>query len=121
MNIKDNLLALGGAVAGGVVGYFGVFWIAHQGFYCLVLPGGLIGLGAGISKKHSNVIAVVCGFFGLALSVFTDWRFEPFVADDSLAYYLSHLHQLRPVTMIMIVFGTALAGWIPYHHQPAAS
>lgn len=120
MNLKDNLLALGGAALGGAVGYFAFMWAAHQGFYCLVLPGGLLGLGAGISKKHSNVIAFVCGFLGLALGLFSEWRRAPFIADESLGYFLSHVHQLTPVTLIMIVAGTVLAGWVPYHHRPAA-
>ena len=41
-----------GALAGGTLGYFAFFWIAAQGLYALVLPGGLLGLGAGIGKSQ---------------------------------------------------------------------
>ena len=41
-------LALVGAAAGGVLGYFAFFWIARQGFYALALPGLALGLGCGL-------------------------------------------------------------------------
>ena len=40
--MKNNVLALCGAVAGGVVGYFAFFWVLEQGFYALALPGALL-------------------------------------------------------------------------------
>ena len=41
-DIRSNLLALAGAVGGGLIGYFIFMWLAHQGFYGLILPGGLL-------------------------------------------------------------------------------
>ena len=43
--MKRSVLVLNGAVGGGLVGYFRFLWIARQGFYALVLPGGLLGVG----------------------------------------------------------------------------
>src|SRR5262249_44369444 len=59
--MMQSLLVLAGAVAGGVLGYFAFFWVAAQGFYGLIIPGALLGLGAGIAKNRSVVLAVVCG------------------------------------------------------------
>ena len=43
----SNLLGLGGAVIGGVVGYAGFRFAWSRGFYAMILPGGLLGLGCG--------------------------------------------------------------------------
>jgi hypothetical protein len=73
--MKNNLLALVGAIAGGALGYWAFFWIVEQGFYALVLPGGLLGLGAGIVKNRSWLIAVVCGLAAIGLGMYTEWRY----------------------------------------------
>jgi hypothetical protein len=118
--MKNNLLTLAGAAAGGVVGYFVCVWLVRQGLYALILPGGLLGLGAGFFKSRSLLISILCGVLALALGLYTDWSFEPFVADSSIGYYLSHLQQLRPVTMIMIIVGGGIGFWVPFRrHQDA--
>jgi len=43
--IRNLLAGILGAAAGGILGYFAFFWIAGQGFYALMVPGGLVGLG----------------------------------------------------------------------------
>ncbi len=64
-------------------------------------------------QRRSLPLAAVCGALALALGIFSEWRAFPFVADDSFGYFLAHLHQLRPVSMVMIglgaVFGMYLA------------
>ena len=55
------LLALGGALVGGAVGYAAFFWIAGQGLYMLALPGVLVGVGAGLLPTRSVAFAVLCG------------------------------------------------------------
>jgi hypothetical protein len=89
-------------------------WVAHQGLYGPAIPGGLLGLGAGIFKTRSKAIPIVCGLAALGLSLFTEWHFEPFVADGSLGYFLSHVHQLQPITLLMIAVGTWIGLWIPF-------
>jgi hypothetical protein len=65
-----------------------------------------LGFGAGLCARRRSVsLAVVCGIAGLALGLFTEWRFAPFVANDSLAYFITHIHTLRPITMIMLGLG----------------
>src|SRR5262249_34107066 len=72
--MQKNLLALGGALVGGAVGYFAFFWIAQQGVYGLVLPGGLLGLGAGIVQNRSSWVAVACGLWP------SPWGYSPSTA-----------------------------------------
>src|SRR5690348_17084569 len=103
--MKNNLLALCGALAGGTLGYFAFSWIWDQGFYALVLPGALLGFGAGIVPNRSVLVAVVCGLLATALGVFTEYRFFPFVADHSFLYFVSHVYELKPLTLVMIAVG----------------
>jgi hypothetical protein len=116
-NMKHNCLVLLGAIAGGVAGYFLFFWITRQGFYALVLPGGLLGLGAGIFRCRSTSIAVACGCLALALGLFTEWRFAPFVTDGRFTYFLLHIHQLKPITLLMIAAGAFIGFWVPFRRR----
>lgn len=112
--MKQVALVLGGAMLGGLVGYFAFGWLYDQGFYGLVLPGGLLGLGAGLTTCRSRWPSVVCGVLALGLGLFTEWRFRPFNADDSFSYLLGHLHQLKPITLLMLAAGTAIGFWVPF-------
>jgi hypothetical protein len=106
---QSRVIALGlaGAVVGGCIGYYAFFWIARQGFYALVLPPGLLGWAAAIcARERSSVLAAICGVAGFALALFTEWQFAPFVADRSLSYFVMHLHELTPITMLMVALGT---------------
>lgn len=110
--ISPATLALGlvGAAVGGVVGYFAFFWIARQGFYAIILPPALLGLCAGLgARRRSALLASISAVAGLALGLFIEWRFAPFVVDGSLRYFVTHLHTLRPLTMLMIALGTILS------------
>jgi hypothetical protein len=115
--MKQILIALAGATVGGVVGYLVFFWMVKQGFYGLVLPGGLLGLGAGIVKNRSIALAIICGLAALCLGICAEWRSAPFVADESLGYFLTHIFQLNPVTLVMILVGGLLGFWIPFRRK----
>lgn len=112
--MKQAALVLGGAVLGGLVGYFAFGWLVSQGFYGLVLPGGLIGLGAGLAPCRSRWPSVVCGVSALLLGLFTEWRFFPFKADDSFGYFLRNAHDLKPLTLLMIAAGAGIGFWVPF-------
>jgi len=116
--LKDGVLVCLGAIVGGVLGMFGCEWLVSQGFYGLILPGALAGLGAGIFPNRSKLIAILCSIYGLVMGIITDWRIEPFIADKSFGYYISHLHQLRGLTMILIALGGLVAFWIPFRRIP---
>lgn len=103
---RDRLFGIIGAVVGGVVGYFAFLWIVRQGFYALIIPGTCLGLGAGLAVRRRIVpLAMGCGVAGLLLGIVTEWRFAPFKADDSFVFFVAHLHDLKPLTLIMIVLG----------------
>ncbi len=67
--MKNWLPLLAGALAGGLIGYFAFLWIARQGFYALVLPGALVGIGASLAPNRSLAMCVVCGVLALALGL----------------------------------------------------
>ena len=109
----SNLLGMAGALAGGIVGVFVFGWIVGQGFYAPFLIGGLAGLGCmGLASHPSWGRGIACGLLALGLEVVAEWREFPFLADRRFGYFLSHLHQLRPLTMILMAVGAALAAWL---------
>lgn len=113
---QTQVLARGllGAVLGGIVGYYAFLWIGSQGFYALALPPGLLGWGAARGAgQRSILLARICAVAGLALGLFAEWRFEPFLADDSLPYFLSHLHELQIMTWLMLALGVYLSYRLP--------
>jgi hypothetical protein len=120
--LQSVALGLLGAVLGSVIGYFVFSWAVRQGFYALVLPPALLGFGAGLLAKRRIVpLAVVCGVAGLALGLFLEWHFFPFSADQSLSYFLAHVHKLRPLTLIMIALGAYLSYRFALGKDQAAS
>ena len=89
------------------MGYFAFFWIAKQGFYGIMLPPALVGLAAGFCMpSRSQPLAIACAIGGLALGLYTEWRFAPFIKDASLQYFITHVHTLKPVTLLMLAIGT---------------
>ena len=98
------------AAIGGCLGYFAFFWIARQNLYTLIVPPALLGLAGGFAiRGRSQLLAIGCGIAGLALALFTEWKFAPFVADESLLYFLTHLTERKPITLIMLVSGTVIS------------
>jgi hypothetical protein len=111
--MKNLLAGLAGALAGGAVGYFAFIWIARQGFYALMLPGALAGFGASLVVNNRSVLrGVLCGVFAVGLGLFAEWRFAPFIKESSLGYFLTHLGQLQPITLLMIAGGGTLGYWL---------
>jgi hypothetical protein len=110
--IVGFVLGLGGAVVGALLGYLLFVAIAGQGFYAIVLPGALAGVGCGaLSGRKSTGLGIVCAILGLAAGIFAEWRFSPFIADNSLFYFLTHIHELTRFTQILILLGAAFAFW----------
>jgi hypothetical protein len=113
LQVGRVILSFLGAVAGGVVGYYTFQWLISQNFYGLMIPGALVGLGSGLlSDRPSHVRGVLCALAGLFLGLYAEWSFEPFRDDRSFLYLLSHVHQFRPVTMLMLALGTFFAYWL---------
>lgn len=114
MNVKGDVQVLLGAIVGAVLGHYAFMWLITQGFYAMVLPGGLVGLGAGLPKHGKIYLAAICGLIALAAGLLSEWRAFPFAADESLSYFLAHCHKLRPMSWLMILAGTAIGFWIPF-------
>jgi hypothetical protein len=107
------MLGLVGALVGGVMGFYTFGWVLEHGFLGLMIPGALLGLGCSLLARHSSIArGVFCAIAALVLSLFADWWFEPFNADASWRYYLSHVTDLGPVRLAMIGFGMLIAYWI---------
>jgi len=107
--VKIIVPGLIGAGIGGAVGYFAFFWITRQGFYALVLPGGLLGLGAGLCARGRSIpLAVICGIAALLLGLVAEWKFAPFIKDGGFGYFLANVSSLKPVRLFMIVVGAIL-------------
>jgi|ERR1043166_1468542 hypothetical protein len=120
MNDKTRNLLVGllGAAVGAVLGYFAFSIVLQQGFYALMLPGGLIGLGGGLLVKDRSVLrATICGILAVCVGLFSEWRNAPFNADHSFGYFLTHVHELRGMTILMLAGGTAFAAWLSLGKQ----
>lgn len=101
-----------GAIAGAVIGYFAFNLLLQQGFYALALPGAAVGLTCGILSRIRSVhLAIVCGVLSLGLCLFLEWQNRPFVADDSLGYFLRNLGQLTGTTKLLLAVGTLFGAW----------
>jgi hypothetical protein len=104
-----------GAAAGGAAGYFLVGWLARQGFYGIALPGVLLGLGAGwLGRGGSRPFGILCGVTGLVLGMLSEWSYFPWVKDKSFSFFLTHLPDQPPVTLLMILLGGAAAFWFAW-------
>lgn len=107
----SNLLGLGGAIAGGVLGFYTFRWLLGQGFYGLIIPGAFLGLGCSVLARHPSVVrGVFCGVAAFALSQFTDWYFT--LTDESFLDFLRNGKTLTPVTMLMSAVATLVAFWL---------
>jgi hypothetical protein len=104
---KSLLLGALGAIAGGVAGYYGFFWMVRQGFYSPILPGAFLGLGAGFCVRHrSNLLGATCGVAAIALGFFTQWRAVINQGgEETFLDYLRYAYSEPPVTLIMIGLG----------------
>ena len=119
--MKDTLLVLAGAVVGAWIGYFGVGWLWGQGYYAMILPGGLCGLGAGVFKTRSRIVPFICGILAIVATLYAEWRYFPFVDDSSLTFFLSHLTDLRTMTIIDLVVGALISVYVPFRRGQDAT
>lgn len=109
---RDILLGALGAVVGASLGYLLFFVLTRQGLYAIVLPGALTGLGCGsLSGRRSIPLGIGCAVVGVAVGIVAEWHFAPFIKDRSLLFFITHVHQLRTVSQVLILLGGVLAFW----------
>ncbi len=112
-NLVSNLLGIVGALVGGALGFYIFGWLFDHGFYGLMIPGALLGGGCGLLARHpSTMRGIIGGIAAAVFALFTEWRFRPFAADESGAYFVTHMTSLSPVTWLMIVVGAFIAYWL---------
>lgn len=119
--MKNDARVFLGAIGGGIAGYALFFWLAAHGYYGLAVPGGLLGIGAGVFRSTSRLTPLTCALLALALGLFTEWRHAPFIVDDSLGYFLRHFSDLQPATVIMIAIGVFAGFWVPFRRRKTVS
>jgi hypothetical protein len=106
------LLGLAGAIGGGALGFFVFFLLAREGFYGMILPGALVGIGCGaLSGCQSNVLGLICCALACGLGIFTEWRYAPFNVDDSFSFFVAHLHDLSRTALISMAVGGFFGYW----------
>jgi len=100
-----------GAIAGGVAGYF-LFWLLmRNGLYGIMIPGVLLGLGAGwAARGKSQVLGVVCLLLAVGLTLFTEWHIL-FSKNHTFPDFLSKIHTLAPLRLVMMAIGPVAAYW----------
>ena len=107
-----------GAIAGGVLGYFATGWMARQGFYSVLLPGVLTGVGSLLGVfKNKLFMPVVIGICATLLIYFTEWKYFPFSRDNSFSYFIEHIGDLRPLTHLMAIGGGLIAFSFPFNRS----
>ena len=113
---SDSLVVLrgiAGGMVGGVIGFLVVCWLARQGMYGMMIPGAMIGLAAGIAARgKSLLLGMICASAAVVFGFVIEWAVFPFLKDRSFSFFLAHLHDLRPMTMIMIGLGAVFAFWL---------
>ena len=114
---RGDVLTLFCAVAGSVLGYAGFAQLLPYGIDALALPGGLAGLAAGILRSRAPIVPVLCGVLATAAGVLTEHHFAPFYAEHSLGYFLRHLLDLQPLTLVSILVGGLIGFWVPFRRR----
>lgn len=111
----DFVPGLVGSVIGGLLGYFLVDWLRRQGFYTIVLPGALAGLGCGFfSLTHSKARGVLCALEAAAFGLVTEWLVMYGPKEKTLDNFLGFLAQFQNepwVTIVMLALGVFLGFW----------
>ena len=105
-------LAIAGTVAGAALGALAFWGLLKYNFYAIMLPGLLAGLGGGYPLKRRMIaVGLFAAVVGLVTMVLAEWANRPFVKDESLTFFVTHLHHLNRGAILMMVLGVAAALW----------
>lgn len=83
----------------------------QNGFYGILIPGALLGMGAGwAARGQSQLLGLVCFVLAIGLTLFTEWHVM-FAKNCTFPDFLSKIHTLSAVRLIMIALGPVMAYW----------
>ena len=107
--ILKLFLGIVGGIVGGAIGLYACKWLHGQGYYAIVLPGALVGLGFGYAARHCSVaFGIVSALIGFIAGLATEWTVI-YGGKPSLTEFLQNLKSDSPVTWILLGVGVALA------------
>jgi len=90
----------------------GLIWALKRGFYALILPGALLGLGCNVLARHRSLgRGLGCAVAAFVLTLHADWRYEQFPDDGSFSFFATNFYRLDTVTLVMLGLGTLFAFW----------
>ncbi len=101
-----------GMLAGVILGSVG-FWLLWKiGFYGMVLPGAMVGLGCGAQSRAKSIpLGIASAVVAFVLCVVLEWYYRPFVADESLLYFVKNLSDLQNRTKFTMACGIFAGFW----------
>lgn len=112
LTMQHYIRGIAGALIGAVVGYFAFSFVVGHGLYAMILPGACVGLACGyLSRVESKTLGIIAAIVGLAVSVLSEAHQFPFIKDKSLTYFITHIHEVLPMHLVMMALGTAFAFW----------
>jgi hypothetical protein len=115
--LVGNVLTVCCACVGGFLGHLAFGVLVDRGVYALVVPGGFLGLAAGIPRSRSPIVPALCAILATVAGLLTEYRYAPFVADGSLTYFLAHALDLRHSTLVFIGLGALIGFWFPFRRR----
>ncbi len=104
-----------GAILGGILGGYLAYQAWMQGFYALVLPGALVGLGCGmLSWTNSNLRGVLSAVLAALAGLLSEWLICFLPAEKTLDNFIGFLKQMTNeprITQIFLTLGAILGFW----------
>jgi hypothetical protein len=111
MNPTLNYLkGTAGAILGAVVGAAATYALVRFGLYAGILTGAGAGWGAQlVFRGREPTMGVITAVIALVASVVVESTIFPFVADDSLVFFLRHLYEVNIIHLLMMAVGVGIA------------
>lgn len=108
--MSESLRRSIGAAAGGAVGTLAYWLLLQRDYHVLAVVGTGVALGvSALARTRHLAWGVATGVLAVLASVLVEWWFRPFTADDSISYFVSHLHAL-PANSLVSLAAVAVLG-----------
>lgn len=106
---RRMMLATVGGAVGGILGAVAFVLVVRQGYYMLPLVGVAVALGRNaLWTGWSRRLGLVCGLFGLVISLGLDWHY---FSAYKLHYYLYTLPRQDWLTLASLAASAGIAYW----------